>query len=167
MKSNTTYLYLRPIHPSIDLSIYFYNHKLVASASLTELAAADPLLEKVVSSRSFWSICRKLSSWSCWFICGKMSSCSWSILGNSSLVKNWSEMMRKLWSQNLLLLRLSIVFFGQQRPPTKSQLESDEFGAKQTLGWIWSTNQPLNSAWYRSLGRDLPVPGVCFFLQWR
>jgi hypothetical protein len=46
MKSNITYLYLRPIHLSI------YNHKLVASASLTELAAADQLLEKVVSSRS-------------------------------------------------------------------------------------------------------------------
>ncbi len=83
-------LFISTNHPSIHPSIYLsiYNHKLVASASLTELA--DPLLEKVVSSRSCWSIFTKLSSWSCWSICGKMSSCCWSILGNSSLVKNWS-----------------------------------------------------------------------------
>ncbi len=125
-------LFISTTHPTIHRSIYLsiYKHKLVASSSLTELAAGDPLLEKVVSSRNCWSICRKLSSWSCW-----------SILGNSSLVKNWSEMMRKLWSQNLLLLRLSIVFFGQQPPPPKVSWNQMGSGQNKRLA---ESGQPTN-----------------------
>jgi hypothetical protein len=41
-------------------------------------------------------------------------------LGNFSLVKNWSEMMRKFWSQNLLLLRSALSSSVNNHPHQKS-----------------------------------------------